>query len=637
MNNIYRNILQQYWGYDDFRGIQREIIESIGAGHDTLGLMPTGGGKSITFQVPALSMEGVCIVVTPLISLMKDQVDHLRKLNITAYAIYSALTHNEQVKILDNCIYGDIKFLYVAPERLSSPFFQTKLRHIKVSFITVDEAHCISQWGYDFRPSYLRIADIRKLLPGKPILALTATATPEVVEDIQRQLQFTNGNVFRMSFVRDNLFYIVRQVEDVQGEIIHILNSVPGCAIVYTMSRKKTKEISQVLNAAGISASFYHAGLDNAVKSKRQNDWQQGDIRVIVATNAFGMGIDKPDVRIVIHADVPTSIESYFQEAGRGGRDGKRSYAVLLTTPRTPTILHQRLSQSYPEQDYIRDVYEHLAYFFEVGVGMGRDHTFIFSLEKFCVIYRYMPIQVDAALKILDNAGYIHYNTDQDNYSRVIFKLSRDELYKLRELTVEEDELIQVLMRLYTGLFTDYAYIDENRIAQYMQSTPERVYMLLKDLRRRHIINFVPPRTDPTITYLIDRVDGFDVKLSEAVYATRLKVMDTQVESMITYIENVDICRQRQLVRYFGEDTAKDCGSCEVCINRRKAADKDKTRQTSASARQTILNILADGKKHRITEFRRIEGFHTEDIGKAISRLIEDELITSDSLFIQMK
>ena len=427
----YRQILRQYWGYDDFRGIQREIIESIGSGHDTLGLMPTGGGKSITFQVPALAKEGTCIVITPLIALMKDQVANLRQRGIRAAAIYSGLTREEIIITLENCIFGDIRFLYVSPERLSSDLFQTKLRHMKVSFITVDEAHCISQWGYDFRPSYLEIAKIRQLLPGIPVLALTATATPTVVDDIQDRLSFAEKRVFRMSFERENLAYIVRHAEDKQKELVHILRSMKGSAIVYARSRRRTKEMADMIQQAGITATFYHAGLDSVVKDERQKAWQDDQVRVMVATNAFGMGIDKPDVRVVIHIDCPDSIEAYFQEAGRAGRDGLKAYAVLLYNNGDQRKLEKRIADTFPEKDFIRNVYEHLAYFYQIGVGSGYGHTFEFNIDKFCHAFRHFPIQVDAALKILTRAGYIEYTEEQDNQARVMFTVSRNDLYRL--------------------------------------------------------------------------------------------------------------------------------------------------------------------------------------------------------------
>lgn len=635
--STYHDILRQYWGYDDFRGIQREIIESIGAGHDTLGLMPTGGGKSITFQVPALATEGVCIVVTPLISLMKDQVDNLRRRGITAYAIHAGLSHNDIVTILDNCIFGDIKFLYVSPERLGSDFFRTKLQHIKVSFITVDEAHCISQWGYDFRPAYLKIAEIRHLVPGKPILALTATATPAVVEDIQTQLHFSNGNVFRMSFKRSNISYIVRHTMDPMAEMIHILNSVQGSAIIYTTSRRRTKDVARHLTEHGISADFYHAGLDIAVKTKRQQEWQQGGTRVIVATNAFGMGIDKPDVRLVIHVDVPTSIEAYFQEAGRAGRDGKRSYAVLLTGSHTTRILRNRIAQSFPPKDFIRDVYEHLAYFYEIGVGMGCGHSFLFPIDKFCIINRYNIIETDAALKILTNAGYIEYVTDPDDFSRVRFVVSRDDLYILKNMSPEEENLINSMMRCYTGLFTDYVFISEDRLAHELGSTPERIYFLLSELRRKHIIQFVPPRTTPKIKYLIDRIDGCDVKLRKQVYDSLRDVAQNHVSAMIDYISNDTVCRQLQLVQYFGEQSHDDCNSCDVCIARRKAGNNNNVhaRDTETAIRQAIVNLLSDHQPHNSEQLFTLP-FPRDKILSAVRDMIDEEAIISNSITVRL-
>lgn len=626
----YRQILKQYFGYDDFRGIQREIIESIGSGHDTLGLMPTGGGKSITFQVPALSMPGVCIVITPLISLMKDQVDHLRQRGITAYALHSGLSHNDVVQILDNCIFGDIKFLYLSPERLSSYIFLAKLRHIKVSFITIDEAHCISQWGYDFRPAYLRIADLRSLLPGKAVLALTATATPPVIEDIQKQLAFKDGKVFRMSFRRDNISYIVRETIDRRAEIIHILSSVSGSAIVYASSRHATKELSGWLNQAGISATFFHAGLDIAVKTKRQQDWQCGTVRVIVATNAFGMGIDKPDVRLVIHADVPSSIEAYFQEAGRAGRDGKLSYSVLVTVRNTPAFMRRRVRQYFPEKEYIRKVYERLAYFHEIGVGMGKGLSVIFPLDKFCQVYSYSTYAVDAALHILDNAGYISYDPSPDDNSRIKFIVQRDELYRLRSLPKEEDDMIDAMMRIYSGLFCDFAYVDIRAIAFKCSSTPQRIYTLLKDLRHRGIIEFIPPRTEPRLTFLVNRVDESHVYLSEDAYDNLREKMAENIESMINYLDCDAVCRQQQLIRYFGEDSDYECGKCDVCIEKRKHP-----KDVQSEIRKAILDLLADGKERGIREITRLP-YKRELIHQAVTELIENDDITSDGTMVKI-
>ena len=488
----YKEILHKYWNYPDFRGIQKEIIESIGSGKDTLGLMPTGGGKSITFQVPALAKEGVCIVITPLISLMKDQVDNLRRRHIKAAAIHSGLSRDEIVSILENCIFGGIKLLYISPERLSSELFQVKLKHIKVCFITVDEAHCISQWGYDFRPSYLEIIKIRSLLPTVPLLALTATATPEVVKDIQTLLGFAAENVFRMSFERKNLSYVLRTTQEKFNEMLHILQSVEGPAIVYCQSRRRTKEAAEFLIKNGVSATWYHAGLENIDKNNRQNEWQANEKRVIVATNAFGMGIDKADVRLVIHLDPPSSIEAYFQEAGRAGRDGKKSYAILLyNSGNDERNLKKRIKENFPEKDEIRTIYEHLAYFYQIGVDSGRDATFEFPIDKFCIYFHHFPIQVDAALHILTRAGYIYYNSEPDTKARIHFILSRDELYRLGEQTGEEEMVISALLRSYPGLFTDYRYVDESYIADLVGLDRNQTYHILQNLSRKRIINFI--------------------------------------------------------------------------------------------------------------------------------------------------
>ena len=453
--NKYQEILKQYWGYDSFRDLQEEIITSIGEGKDPLGLMPTGGGKSITFQVPALAQEGICIVITPLIALMKDQVQNLRKRGIMALAVYSGMTRQEILTALENCIFGDYKFLYISPERVDTEIFRTKLKAMKVSMITVDESHCISQWGYDFRPAYLKIAEIRELLPGVPVLALTATATPEVVKDIQNRLNFHEGNVFRMSFERKNLAYIVRKTDNKTNELLHILRKIPGSAIIYVRNRRRTKEITELLVNEDITADFYHAGLDNAVKDLRQKRWQNGEVRVMVATNAFGMGIDKPDVRIVLHLDLPDSPEAYFQEAGRAGRDGKKAYAVILYAKSDKTTLHKRVADTFPDKEYILDVYEHLQYYYQMAMGDGFQCVREFNLEEFCRKFKYFPVPVDSALKILTQAGYLEYTDEQDNASRILFTIHRDELYKLREMGKETEALIQTILRSYTGVFTD--------------------------------------------------------------------------------------------------------------------------------------------------------------------------------------
>ena len=635
----YQDILRQYWGYDDFRGIQREIIESIGSGHDTLGLMPTGGGKSITFQVPALSKEGTCIVITPLIALMKDQVENLRRRGIRAAAIYSGLTREEIVITLENCIFGAVKILYVSPERLSSELFQTKLRHMHVSFITVDEAHCISQWGYDFRPSYLEIAKIRKFLPGIPVLALTATATPQVVDDICDKLSrnvecgmwnensHIPFNVFRMSFERRNLAYVVRQATDKREQLIHILKNVKGTAIVYTRSRRRTKEFAELLNEAGISATFYHAGLDTATKDERQIAWQNDKTRVMVATNAFGMGIDKPDVRVVIHVDCPDSVEAYFQEAGRAGRDGQKAYAVLLYNDADHRKLEKRISDTFPEKDFIREVYEHLAYFYQIGVGSGYNHTFEFNIDKFCHAFRHFPIQVDSALKILNRAGYIEYTEEQDNQARVMFTVSRNELYRLENNTDNEERVITALLRNYGGLFTDYNYIDESFIAQQCGLQSQQVYLILKNLSQRHILHFIPQKKTPYIRYAQRREDKEHIQLMPVIYEERKAQFAERIHAMIAYATNDSVCRSRQLLRYFGEDNDHDCRQCDVCLSHRPEGMVSEPRLNEAM--EKILDLLDDGKPHPITDLRDIQ-LPSDELNAAIDYLFQEEYIRQD-------
>ena len=647
MNN-YREVLQKYWGYDDFRGIQREIIESIGNGHDTLGLMPTGGGKSITFQVPALCSEGTCIVITPLIALMKDQVLHLRRRGIRAAAIYSGLSHEEIITTLENCIFGGITILYVSPERLSSELFRTKLRHMKVSFITVDEAHCISQWGYDFRPSYLQIADIRQDLPGIPVLALTATATPQVVEDIQDKLgnprnskisressisSQTSFNVFKMSFERKNLAYVVRRATDKRQELIHILESVKGCAIVYARSRRRTKEVAELLCEAGISATFYHAGLDTVVKDQRQREWQEDKVRVMVATNAFGMGIDKPDVRVVLHIDCPDSLEAYFQEAGRAGRDGKKAYAVLLYNDADQRKLDKRISDTFPEKDYIRKVYEHLAYFYQVGVGSGYHATFEFNIDKFCHAFHHFPIQVDSALKILNRAGYIEYTEEQDNQARVMFTISRNELYRLENSTPNEEKVITALLRNYGGLFVDYNYIDEGFVASQCGLQPQQLYMILKNLSGKHILHFIPQKKTPYVRYLQRREDPEDVQLPPVVYEERKEQFRERIQAMINYATNDHVCRSRQLLRYFGEEDSHDCRQCDVCLS---PTHDQVSESISSPEAHAILELLADGKPHHITELRDLQ-LPTEPLNAALEYLLREEHIFQEDGFLSKK
>ena len=622
----YQEILKRYWGYDDFRGIQREIIESIGSGHDTLGLMPTGGGKSITFQVPALAQEGTCVVVTPLIALMKDQVDNLRRRGVKAAAIYSGLSHEEILTTLENAIFGGIKLLYVSPERLSSELFQTKLRHMKISFITVDEAHCISQWGYDFRPSYLQIANIRKLIPDAPVLALTATATPQVVEDIKIRLnnEKSDFNTFKMSFERKNLAYVVRQAEDKIGELLHILRSTKGSTIVYARSRRRTKEYAELIKEAGISATFYHAGLDACEKDKRQQAWQHDEYRVMVATNAFGMGIDKPDVRVVVHVDCPDSIEAYFQEAGRAGRDGFKAYAVLLYNNSDERKLMKRISDSFPDKDYIRQVYEHLAYYYQIGVGSGYGHTFEFNIDKFCHSFHHFPIQVDSALKILQRAGYIEYTEEQDNQARVMFTVSRNDLYRLENNSPNEEKIITALLRSYGGLFTDYNYIDEAFLAQVTQLQPQQVYLILKNLSQRHILHFIPQKKTPYIRYTQRREDKEHIQIMPDIYEERKAQFAERIRAMIRYAKRDRICRSRQLLSYFGDHSGHNCGQCDVCLSQRTTGMVSEQKLNDTV--EAILHLLSDNKPHYVTEIKSIE-LPESELDAAIAYLTAEEYI----------
>lgn len=629
--SMYKQILKQYWGYDDFRGIQSEIIESIGAGRDTLGLMPTGGGKSITFQVPAICQEGVCIVITPLIALMKDQVQHLREKGILASAIYSGLTRNEIISTLENCILGNTKLLYVSPERLGSQIFQTKLAHMKVSFICVDEAHCISQWGYDFRPSYLHIADIRKIKPEAPVLALTATATPKVIEDIQARLGFREPNCFRMSFARKNISYIVRKATDKLAEMVHILNSVPGCAIVYARSRQGTKELADLLNENGIPSTFYHAGLEHAIKDLRQQQWQRDEVRVMVATNAFGMGIDKPDVRLVIHIDCPDSIEAYFQEAGRAGRDGKEAYAVLLTNGHDEVKLRRRIADTYPDKEYIRNIYEYLAYFYQTAMGFGRGQTHVFDIAKFCQAYRLFPTLVDSSLKILHNAGYIEYETDPETKARLMITLSRSELSRLETLTPNEEKVMTTLMRMYGGLYSDYVYIDESAVALNSGMEQNEVYIILKGLSHRHIVHFIPEQKIPFITYLQDRDEKDRIVISREVYEDRKAQLEKNINAIIAYTKNDEDCRSVQLLGYFGEEHSKECCKCDVCRDKRRTSQSDAV----LKAKELILEILSDGEKHFITELNSIQ-VSTPDLDKALKNILRDEMAVIDGSYISI-
>ena len=626
--NKYQEILKQYWGYDSFRDLQEEIITSIGEGKDTLGLMPTGGGKSITFQVPALAQEGICIVITPLIALMKDQVQNLRKREIKALAIYSGMTRQEILTALENCIFGNYKFLYISPERLDTEIFRTKLRSMKVSMITV--SHCISQWGYDFRPAYLKIAEIRELLPEVPVLALTATATPEVVTDIQARLKFREGNVFRMSFERKNLAYIVRKTDNKTKELLYILQRISGSAIIYVRNRRRTKEITELLMNEGITADFYHAGLDNAVKDLRQKRWQSGEVRVMVATNAFGMGIDKPDVRIVLHLDLPDSPEAYFQEAGRAGRDGEKAYAVILYSKSDKTTLHKRVVDTFPDKEYILNVYEHLQYYYQMAMGDGFQCIREFNLEEFCRKFKYFPVPVDSALKILTQAGYLEYTDEQDNSSRILFTIRRDELYKLREMGKEAEALIQSILRSYTGVFTDYAYISEESLAVRTGLTRQQIYNILVTLTKRRIVDYIPRKKTPYIIYTRERLELRFLHIPASVYEERKARYEARIKAMEEYVTTENICRSRMLLRYFGEKNEHNCGQCDVCLSKR--ATDNLSEESYEEVKRQILDLLSHSPLTPAETADQIKA-EKEDIGQVIRYLLDEgELKMQDGM-----
>ena len=625
--------LKRYYGYDSFRGIQLDIIKSIADGHDTLGLMPTGGGKSVTFQVPALTMDGVCIVVTPLIALMNDQVMHLKTKGISAEAINSEMRHEDILRVLDNAIYGAVKFLYVSPERLVHPLFLAKLYYMKVCFITVDEAHCISQWGYDFRPSYLNIGEIRKKLPDVPVLALTATATPSVMEDIKKSLHFgeyhnDKPQVFSMSFRRDNISYVVRTVEDKDKEITHILQSVSGSAIVYTRSREKTKIIASALTEQGITATYFHAGLDFAIKNQRQKDWQEGKTRVMVSTNAFGMGIDKADVRLVIHADCPDSIEAYFQEAGRAGRDGKRAYAVLLYNYNDHRRLMKSVNEMFPEKEYIRKVYDNLAYFFELAVETGEGACYEFNEYNFCVNFKHFPTLLHGALSILQNAGYIEYNSNQDSHARVQIVVRREELYTIEKMSAMEDAVMSTLMRYYGSLFIDLTYIDEHAIAGKTGITDEQLHITLKQLAQKRIIRYVPRRNIPIIRYKRQRIDSDRLVIKKEIYENLKNCYTLRIKAVIDYAECTSKCRQRMLLEYFGQKDSCDCMLCDVCINNKRT-----TVNKMVAAKKSIIGLLSDGKPHAAYELKET-GISDHLLHNALESLIEDGSVTMDDIYL---
>ena len=619
MTRDIKEILKTYWGYDDFRSLQEEIIRSVLDGKDTLALMPTGGGKSLTYQVSGLAMEGVCLVVTPLIALMKDQVEDLKNRQIPAEAIYTGMRRDRVESIINKCIYDTVKFLYVSPERLYSERFREKLRLMNVCLITVDEAHCISQWGYDFRPPYLRIAEVREFFPGVATLALTATATPEVVEDIQKQLHFSTPNVLSKSFRRENISYVIRDTEAKPLELFNILSKVQGGAIVYVRTRLKASSIAAFLNKSGIKSDFYHAGLSSAQRARRQEAWKSGMVPVVVATNAFGMGIDKADVRVVVHYDVPDSPEAYFQEAGRAGRDGKRAYAVLLSSRAALGGLQKRIDDAFPPKDYILRVYEALANYYQLGEGEGQGRAFEFNLKLFARNFKLNEARVMSAISILEVAGFLGYTTDINSRSRVMFTVLRDRLYEFETGDPLLERLMVLLMRNYAGIFVQDAYVDEGFLADQLDVTRKVLYDAFISLAKRKIIRYVPGDVKPYIVYYQPRLPLSYITIGREAYENRKELFVTKIGAMARYIRDDETCRQLLLMEYFGQKEEKPCGICDVCIGKKKRLHREERK----SLEEQILQVLAK-QNTNIRELVRQLGEDEEVVIGQVRKLLHE-------------
>lgn len=614
-------ILKKYWGYNNFRELQAEIITSILDGNDTLGLLPTGGGKSITFQVPTLARDGMTIVVTPIISLMKDQVDNLVAKGIKATYIHSGLTLNEIRRTLDKCTFGNYKFLYISPERIASESFIDKMRFMPIKLIVVDEAHCISQWGYDFRPSFLNISRIRDFFPKIPVLALTATATPDVVADIMEKLKFVNGKVFSKSFARNNLVYIVRKTDDKIAQLVNILQRVPGSGIIYVRSRARSKQMAEELIRHGITADFYHAGLDNADKSDRQNKWKSGETRIMVATSAFGMGIDKPDVRIVAHIDVPSSLEEYYQEAGRAGRDGKKAFVVLLIKNTDKAILKKRISDTFPDKDFIKNVYERVGNFLNVPVEGGYNQVYDFNFILFCKTFKYPIIPTFNALKILTKSGYIEFIEEIDTQSRVMILAKKEELYNLPGDNPNLDKVLQAILRTYSGLFADYVFINEDLIASRFKISSQVIYESLITLTKMHILHYVPRKRTPYIYYTTSRELPKYITIPRSAYEILRDKMVKRIDEVIKYAYSEDLCREQIIRTYFGETNVAPCGHCDYCITQKR-----RSQYTDKDVINGIMYMLSL-KQRQLIDFFDTLSFSKDDISSILSQLVNEGVV----------
>ena len=604
-------MLKQYWGYDAFRPLQEEIIRSVLAGKDTLALMPTGGGKSICFQVPALCQEGICIVVSPLIALMKDQVFNLRERNIAAAAVYSGMHPKEIDRTLDNCIYGNVKLLYLSPERLVTDLARERISRMNVNLLAVDEAHCISQWGYDFRPPYLEIANIREILPDVPILALTATATPEVVDDIQERLEFKQKNVFQKSFARDNLAYIVLEEEGKMEKLLDILQKTKGSGIVYVRNRRKTKEIAQFLRQKGIVADYYHAGLQPEERSQKQDAWIADQTRIMVSTNAFGMGIDKPDVRVVVHMGLPDSLEAYFQEAGRAGRDGKKSYAVLLYNQSDRLGLEKNYELAFPEMDEIQRVYHALGSYFQLAIGAGAGRSFDFDIVEFAKNFQLQPVQTLHALKTLETAGWLALSEAVYTPASLKIIVSKESLYDYQLRNPQFDLLLKTILRSYQGASTHFVHVRESQLAGFLRKSRAEISQALSHLHKDRIIEYLPQSDKPQLMFLRDRVDADDLTIDHKMYEFRRKRHWERIQRAIAYAEN-PICRSQQLLAYFGETEAEPCGICDVCLGRKKG---------------DLSNADFDATKAKIQAYLADEGATLEALAAYFSSTQQERLV----------